>query len=194
MLHFLVLCTFLQTLCRKSLAHPLAPSSGVAANIIAPQQCPAAPENGQQLRSVHDIVQSCLFTIFACIWTSIHPNINGSRDSWWTCVKRKVVTTLCAVIAPEVVLLWALRQRFSAQQIAERYNKEFKTLGMRLLPLCYGFNLILWFRRDGGVHLGEIQTVVSTPSQIYNKTRTRPEATMDNNTRILHSNGRVHFV
>lgn len=79
----------------------------------------------QPLRPWYAIGQSCLVTIVACIWTSAHPNINGPTDSWWTCTKRRIVTMLCAFVAPEVVLYWAFHQRLTAHEIAEAYNKKF---------------------------------------------------------------------
>ncbi|KAF5309410.1 hypothetical protein D9619_012372 [Psilocybe cf. subviscida] len=66
-----------------------------------------------------------MFTIFLCVWTSIHPNISGADDSGWQYVKRQLMTMIYAVIAPEVVAMWALRQYFAAQKIAEMYNLEF---------------------------------------------------------------------
>ncbi|KAF5309498.1 hypothetical protein D9619_012289 [Psilocybe cf. subviscida] len=128
MLLFLVLCACLQTLRGTPLPPPLAPSFGAIADVSGDMTggCPVAPDDsGQQLRSVFSILQSCLLTIFACVWTSAHPNINSPRDSWWTCLKRQVVTMIYAVISPEVILLWALNQRQAAKTIAEGYNKEF---------------------------------------------------------------------
>jgi hypothetical protein len=74
-------------------------------------------------RTVNEIVISCLATIFACTWSAIHPNIPAVTDSKWTCFKRRVTITICALLAPELVTFWAMRQRLGAKEIMERYNK-----------------------------------------------------------------------
>lgn len=133
MLLFLVICVYLKTLRGQPLEPLPPPRSEVTAYLfrtVASKSPVASTDESQQLRTVFNIVQSCLLTIFACVWTSIHPNINGLRDSWWTCTKRKMATTFCAVIAPELVFYWASRQRAAARIIAEKYNKEFAKLGM----------------------------------------------------------------
>lgn len=132
MLVFLVLGAILRTLQGASLVSPHKYNSMVAvnmSNLMAPE-CPVSPDDGsEQLRTIYDIVQSCLLTIFACVWTSTHPNINGPWDSGWTCLKRKMIVTLYGLIAPEMVLSWALRQNLGAKEIAEKYNEEFARTG-----------------------------------------------------------------
>lgn len=132
MFRLLVLCTFLQILQATPLPLSHANSSLATADALGPVacECPGTSDNGtQQLRSTYNIVNSCLLTLFTCVWTSIHPNINGPRDSWWTSIKRKTVTMLCAVIAPEIVFFWAVAQFIYAKLIAEQYNKEFAISG-----------------------------------------------------------------
>jgi hypothetical protein len=74
-------------------------------------------------RTVHEIVISCLATIFACTWSAIHPNIPAVTDSKWTCFKRRVTMTLCALLAPELMTFWAMEQRVGANIIMNKYNK-----------------------------------------------------------------------
>ncbi|KAF8188000.1 hypothetical protein BJ912DRAFT_851333 [Pholiota molesta] len=74
-------------------------------------------------RTVHDIVISCLATIFACTWSAVHPNIPAVTDSKWTCFKRRVTITIYALLAPELVTMWAMRQRLSAKVIMDTYNE-----------------------------------------------------------------------
>ncbi|KAF5310086.1 hypothetical protein D9619_010536 [Psilocybe cf. subviscida] len=127
MLIFFIICAFLQTPRGASVA-PHAYNSVTTSDMLthmAREPAVAPNDEGQQLRTVYSIVKSCLLTIFACVWKSAHPNINGPRDSWWTRTKRKLITMLYAVITPELMLLWALNQRQAAKVIAERYNKEF---------------------------------------------------------------------
>lgn len=82
-------------------------------------------EGPTRFRTTYDIVWSCLLTIFACVWTSGHPNIAAPRDSGWTRLKRRVIMMVYALIAPEMVVFWAMRQYAAALWIASDYNKVF---------------------------------------------------------------------
>jgi hypothetical protein len=74
-------------------------------------------------RTANDIFISCLATIFACTWSAIHPNIPAVTDSKWTCFMRRVTMMICALLAPELVTLWAMRQRLAAKKIMDKYNE-----------------------------------------------------------------------
>ncbi len=75
-------------------------------------------------RTTSDIVLSCLATIFACTWTAVHPNIPSPADSRWDVLKRRIVTTTYALLAPEFITFWALRQYIGAKKIEKEYNKD----------------------------------------------------------------------
>lgn len=75
-------------------------------------------------RAVNDIIISCFATIFACTWSAVHPNIPAPTDCWWTRFKRQVVTMVYALLAPEAITAWALRQRLAAARIADKYNNH----------------------------------------------------------------------
>ncbi|KAF9473981.1 hypothetical protein BDN70DRAFT_885346 [Pholiota conissans] len=75
-------------------------------------------------RTVNDIIISCFATIFACTWSAIHPNIPALTDCWWTRFKRQVTIMICALLAPELITMWALMQRVGAREIMETYNRE----------------------------------------------------------------------
>ncbi|TFK35042.1 hypothetical protein BDQ12DRAFT_326889 [Crucibulum laeve] len=74
-------------------------------------------------RSLAGILWNCLATIFLCTWVAIHPNIPDPTDSWWSITKTRIKVMIYAVIVPECVLLWALRQWFGARYIARKYKK-----------------------------------------------------------------------
>ncbi|KAF5310083.1 hypothetical protein D9619_010539 [Psilocybe cf. subviscida] len=134
MLVFFALCAFLQTPLGASVPPSNTSSSAATPDAFGAMacECPisSSDDGGEHLRTVYDIVKSCLLTIFACVWQSAHPNINGPRDSGWARLKRRIVTMLCMIIAPEAALVWALQQRSSAKEIAETYNKEFAKVEM----------------------------------------------------------------
>jgi hypothetical protein len=83
----------------------------------------AQPDNCgdiDQCRTMWNIIWSCLATIFACTWLALHLNIPAPDDGWLKIALRKVGTMVMAVLAPEFLVLWALRQSFAAHRIAKR--------------------------------------------------------------------------
>ncbi|KAF8644711.1 hypothetical protein AX16_008313 [Volvariella volvacea WC 439] len=76
-------------------------------------------------RTVFDILYSCLGVIFLCTYIAIHHNIPDQNDLWVKKTIFKVQTMIYAMLAPEVVIMWALRQRIMAAEIAgHRWNRE----------------------------------------------------------------------
>jgi hypothetical protein len=73
-----------------------------------------------QCRTIWNIIWSCLATLFACTWLALHLNIPAPDDGWFKIALRKVGTMILVVLAPEFVVLWAVRQFFSARRIAKR--------------------------------------------------------------------------
>ncbi|KAF9473982.1 hypothetical protein BDN70DRAFT_816451, partial [Pholiota conissans] len=74
-------------------------------------------------RSVNDIAVSCVATIFACTWSATHPNIPSPTDCWWTRFKRQFTTVLYALLAPELITVWALKQNWAAREFVKEYNQ-----------------------------------------------------------------------
>ena len=66
-------------------------------------------------RSLWDILWSCLATLFACSWVSVHPNIPGPKESWWRIYLRRLELMLWTLLAPEMIISWALRQWLGAR-------------------------------------------------------------------------------
>uniref|UniRef100_A0A0W0FKS8 Uncharacterized protein n=1 Tax=Moniliophthora roreri TaxID=221103 RepID=A0A0W0FKS8_MONRR len=74
-------------------------------------------------RSLFDIFWSCISVIFICTWVAIHPNIPKVGTHPAVMLYENIELMLAALMAPEVIILWAMRQRFSAQKIAAKFNK-----------------------------------------------------------------------
>jgi hypothetical protein len=68
-------------------------------------------------RTLLSIVWSCLATLVACTWVSVHPNVPDSGDSTVMLALHRMKLMLLAIIAPEIIALWALRQRMVAWQL-----------------------------------------------------------------------------
>ena len=93
-------------------------------------------------RTIWNIVWSCLATIFSCTWVAVHPNIpcpktreaNGwiERCIWnplLSFAEHRLPLFVCALLVPEYILAWAIRQFLKARRIAKENKSEFKAFG-----------------------------------------------------------------
>ncbi|TFK33848.1 hypothetical protein BDQ12DRAFT_727377 [Crucibulum laeve] len=73
-------------------------------------------------RTTLDIIWSCLTTIFACSWIAVHSNIPSPEDKWGIVLARRLKLMFWAIIAPEMILAWSIRQWLGARYIAREYR------------------------------------------------------------------------
>ncbi|TFK58595.1 hypothetical protein BDN72DRAFT_912045 [Pluteus cervinus] len=73
---------------------------------------------GLQDRSLVDIIRSCVLTIFACVYTALHPNIPDPEAKTWQKICGRLKMSFYMLIAPEAVIWWAMRQWYGARRIA----------------------------------------------------------------------------
>ncbi|KAJ6481050.1 hypothetical protein C8R45DRAFT_831801 [Mycena sanguinolenta] len=66
-------------------------------------------------RKLYDVVWSCLATIFACTWVSVHPNVPPADQTALMAFWRRLKLMLIAIIAPEVMVGFAAVQCFAAR-------------------------------------------------------------------------------
>jgi hypothetical protein len=84
-------------------------------------------------RSIWSIIWTCGSTIFLCTWVAVHPNIAfrpekpnaGWRERWiWDPLRHfwsyKLPLFLWALLVPEFMLLWSVRQFRAAGEIREK--------------------------------------------------------------------------
>ena len=73
-------------------------------------------------RTQFGVVWSCLLTVFICAWTSVHPNVppQSRMGGLWARIKLMFWT----IVAPELVLAWAVRQWFAGKEVRDVYNKR----------------------------------------------------------------------
>ncbi|KAF8892764.1 hypothetical protein CPB85DRAFT_1458963 [Mucidula mucida] len=94
------------------------------------------------LRSLYDIVWGCLATIFACTWLAVHPNVPNerirTRGAFCITLQRVKLAGL-AIIAPEVILIWAMRQWRIAQKV--KCLQDLKRIVGHSLTMTHGFML-----------------------------------------------------
>ena len=75
-------------------------------------------------RTIWDILWSCLATIIACSWVSVHPNIPCPNESSWRIFLRRLELMFWAVISPEMIITWAFRQWSGSRLLEKLYKGE----------------------------------------------------------------------
>ncbi|KAG2051792.1 hypothetical protein BDR06DRAFT_573852 [Suillus hirtellus] len=76
-------------------------------------------------RTLWTIISSSVLTLFACIYSAIHPNILSSKDSGsFLIIRRQLGMMIMALIAPEIIVTWAMRQLFSAHQVTRQFERS----------------------------------------------------------------------
>lgn len=74
-------------------------------------------------RSIWDILQTCLATTFTCTWVSVHPNVPFLGETKWAILRRRLFLMLLALMAPEIMIMWAFKQWRGAIMIRQTVNK-----------------------------------------------------------------------
>ena len=83
--------------------------------------CPSTTADG---RMIYDIVKSCLFTIAACVYRAMHQNIPDPELGFWGRLRVTMKVTFYALIAPELIIWWAMRQWYGARRVARIVNEQ----------------------------------------------------------------------
>ncbi|TFK57841.1 hypothetical protein BDN72DRAFT_736762, partial [Pluteus cervinus] len=78
-------------------------------------------------RTLIDIIRSCALTIAACVYRAIHPNIPDPKAGFWKVRLERLKVTVYALIAPEMVIFWAIRQWVGARLIMNNVNDAWTT-------------------------------------------------------------------
>lgn len=99
-------------------------------------------------RSTLNILWSCLATTFACTWVSVHPNIPFFGHNKWAVRRWRIFLMFLALLAPEIMIMWAMKQLQGAimiRQTINKYLREFlpSTLELALIWIIYTANLPL---------------------------------------------------
>ncbi|KAG2008114.1 hypothetical protein CC2G_013577 [Coprinopsis cinerea AmutBmut pab1-1] len=74
-------------------------------------------------RSVADVIVTCLVTIFSCTWVSVHPNVRGYNSTTWERFLQRAEAMLWGIVAPELIVTWAIKQWDSARDINYLINE-----------------------------------------------------------------------
>ena len=84
---------------------------------------------GPLQRTTFDLVRGCGLTIFACVYSALHPNVPDPKATNWQRIYARGKITFYALIAPEAVIWWALRQWYGARKIAKQVNDHLSSHG-----------------------------------------------------------------
>ncbi|TDL29163.1 hypothetical protein BD410DRAFT_7053 [Rickenella mellea] len=97
-------------------------------------------DESQDTRSISSIIWSCLATVFLCTWVAIHPNIPPPEKSIVTTLRRVGIMAM-AVISPELVIMWAMRQWLVSRKLRKKYENMGWTQTHGFFALMGGFML-----------------------------------------------------
>ncbi|TFK57961.1 hypothetical protein BDN72DRAFT_966449, partial [Pluteus cervinus] len=113
-------------------------------------------------RTLVDIVRSCVLTVAACVYRAIHPNVPDPKAGPCKVQYERLKVTIYALLAPEMVIFWAIRQRMGARLIVRNVNKAFekKNIGIRW-TMAHGH-----FTQMGGFCREDNEHVIFTPALI----------------------------
>ncbi|KAG2029140.1 hypothetical protein BDR03DRAFT_830792, partial [Suillus americanus] len=75
-------------------------------------------------RTIWSIISSSVLTLFACIYSAIHPNILSPTDSLVLILWRRLGMVIMALITPELIVTWAMRQWISARRVTKQFKES----------------------------------------------------------------------
>ncbi|KIJ60816.1 hypothetical protein HYDPIDRAFT_116674 [Hydnomerulius pinastri MD-312] len=101
-------------LARPCYASPFNATSAVVDSLVSVSVC--------NTRTIWSIILNCLLSLAACTWNAVHPNIPGTEEGRGTVFLRRLGIIAFAVILPELYLIWALHQHYSAKKAARDFN------------------------------------------------------------------------
>jgi len=91
---------------------------------FALQVLPNGTKMGDSSPEVSTILLGIFFTLFSTLWCSIRPDFPSHHDSNLRILSTKLNILFCALLCPEAVLYWAMRQWFEAGRIAKEFRRE----------------------------------------------------------------------
>lgn len=95
-------------------------------------------------RGTFDILFSCLFTVFLCVWVCLHLNVPAVHETYWQQFRRKCRWAIQSIMAPEFVLGFAAGQKVEARKSVENFREH----GHKTWTIRHGF-----YANMGGFHL-----------------------------------------
>ncbi|KAF7369993.1 hypothetical protein MSAN_00629200 [Mycena sanguinolenta] len=95
----------------------------IAVPLPHPPDARATPDScNDNSRTLFSVVWGCLVTIFACTWVSVHPNVPPPKQSHLQLFWQRLKMMLIAMIAPEIMVGFAARQRLGAHELSKEFR------------------------------------------------------------------------
>ena len=118
----------------------------ICASPIPSNICPSLESNScanpMHSQMIWNIIWSCLATIFLCTWVAVHPNMpcpkqSEAKNHFQRWIRNPLLLFaehclplfICALLIPEYVLAWVIRQYLRVRKIARDNKGELDTLG-----------------------------------------------------------------
>ncbi|KAF9566588.1 hypothetical protein CPC08DRAFT_703949 [Agrocybe pediades] len=73
-----------------------------------------------------EIIWTCLATILAASWVAVHPNMPGPNVSKVKKILWRIELMLWAIIAPELIILWAMQQWYGAKVLENKFISSYR--------------------------------------------------------------------
>ncbi|KAF4616982.1 hypothetical protein D9613_008297 [Agrocybe pediades] len=98
------------------------------------------------------IVWTCVATILAASWVSVHPNIPDAKEFKIKKTLRRIELMIWAILTPELIIYWAMRQwrgaRYMEREFAEFQHIELESTPRKLLRRLKELGYKLRLRRN----------------------------------------------
>ncbi|EEB95306.1 hypothetical protein MPER_05740, partial [Moniliophthora perniciosa FA553] len=108
-----------------ALAHPILADAVMGSNqsmsAADPKELPC--NDIHQCRTSTDILRSCYSVILLSTWLAIHPNVPSVHVHSAVGLAQWFLVMLIALLAPEFMVLWAMRQWVSCRRIHKKYQE-----------------------------------------------------------------------
>ena len=75
-------------------------------------------------RTVFGILWNSFLTLAIATWASVYPNIPGPGGKWWEPAWRRIELVFWAILTPELICFWGLRQFYGATKIKKKVDGE----------------------------------------------------------------------
>ncbi|KAF9549270.1 hypothetical protein CPC08DRAFT_675049, partial [Agrocybe pediades] len=96
------------------------------------------------------IIWTCVATILAASWVSVHPNIPNPKDSKIKKTLRRIELMIWAILTPELIIFWAMRQWYAAGFMEREFAEPPRRMKRDKWTRTHGF-----FLQMGGFMLRE---------------------------------------
>jgi hypothetical protein len=53
---------------------------------------------------------------------SVHPNIPLAGEKWWKTIARRLELMIWGILAPEMIVYWAMKQWIGARKLEQKYK------------------------------------------------------------------------